>query len=81
MDMTVSRFKYSSVRLNVHVWAKSVPAKCWKTIKVRQGHKGWLKVRLVKCRVRALIENKVGEEQSSGAIIATGGDCQEDFLW
>jgi SRSO17 transposase len=49
--------------VNVHVWANAVPAKHWKTIKVRQGHKGWLKVRLVKCRVRAMMENEIGDEE------------------
>ena len=50
--------------VNVHAWANAVPAKHWKTIKVRQGHKGWLTVRLVKCRVRAMIENEVGDEET-----------------
>jgi len=50
--------------VNVHVWANAVPTKHWKTIKVRQGHKGWLKVQLVKCRVRAMIENEIGDEET-----------------
>ena len=50
--------------VNVHAWANAVPAKHWKTIKVRQGHKGWLTVRLAKCRVRAMIENEVGDEET-----------------
>ena len=50
--------------VNVRIWANAVPAKHWKTIKVRLGHKGWLKVRLVKCRVRAMIENEIGEEET-----------------
>jgi SRSO17 transposase len=49
--------------VNVSKWADAVPAKCWKTTKVRQGHKGWLKVRLVKCCVRAMIENEIGDEE------------------
>ena len=44
-------------------WAKSLPKSRWKTIKVREGHKGWLTVRLVSCRVRAMIENEVGDEE------------------
>jgi SRSO17 transposase len=50
--------------VNVHAWANAVPAKRWKTIKVRQGHKGWLTVRVVKCQVRAMIENESGDEET-----------------
>ena len=50
--------------VSVHKWMKSVPAKRWKTIKVRQGHKGWLSVRLVRCQVRANIEGEVGDEET-----------------
>jgi SRSO17 transposase len=50
--------------VNVRQWADRIPAYRWKTIKVRQGHKGWLKVRLVKCRVRAMIENEIGDEET-----------------
>jgi len=49
--------------VNVHHWAKMLPASRWKTIKVREGHKGWLSVRLVSCRVRAMIENEIGDEE------------------
>jgi SRSO17 transposase len=49
--------------LSVKHWAKSLPASRWKTIKVREGHKGWLSVRLVSCRVRAMIENELGDEE------------------
>jgi len=50
--------------VNVRDWMKSIPKKKWKTIKVRQGHKGWLTVKLVTCRVRAMIENEVGDEET-----------------
>jgi SRSO17 transposase len=49
--------------VNVCDWAKNIPSKKWKTIKVRQGHKGWLTVKLATCRVRAKIENEVGDEE------------------
>lgn len=48
----------------VHHWMKSLPANNWKLVKVRQGHKGWLSVRLVTCRVRAMIEGEVGDEET-----------------
>jgi len=38
----------------------AMPLRC----KVRQGHKGWLTVKLVKCRVRAKIENEIGDEET-----------------
>ena len=50
--------------VNVRDWMKTIPEKKWKTIKVRQGHKGWLTVKLVKCRVRAKIENEIGDEET-----------------
>lgn len=56
--------KYEREFVNVSDWAKNIPAKKWKTIKVRQGHKGWLTVKLVKCRVRAKIENEIGDEET-----------------
>ena len=49
--------------MSVHQWAKTILASRWKTIKVRQGHKGWLSVRLATCRVRAMIENDIGDEE------------------
>jgi SRSO17 transposase len=52
------------VFISVQKWMKSVPAESWKTIKVRQGHKGWLSVRLVTCRVLAMIEGEVGGEET-----------------
>jgi len=50
--------------VNVTAWMKNIPPKKWKTIKVRQGHKGWLTVKLVTCRVRAKIEGEVGDEET-----------------
>jgi len=55
--------KYERDFVNVNAWMKNIPTKKWKTIKVRQGHKGWLTVKLVMCRVRAMIENEVGDEE------------------
>ena len=52
------------VFISVQQWMKSIPAERWQTIKVRQGHKGWLSVRLVTCRVLAMIEGEVGEEET-----------------
>jgi len=49
---------------SVQQWTKSLPAERWQTIKVRLGHKGWLSVRLVTCRVLAMIEGEVGEEET-----------------
>jgi SRSO17 transposase len=49
--------------ISVRNWADMVPARYWQTVKVRQGHKGWLSVRLVTCRVRAMIEQKIGDEE------------------
>jgi SRSO17 transposase len=49
--------------VNVYKKEKNIPSKKWKTIKVRQGHKGWLTVKLATCRVRAKIENEVGDEE------------------
>jgi len=54
----------NDIFISVQKWMKSAPAECWKTIKVRQGHKGWLPVRLVTCRVLAMIEGEVGEEET-----------------
>lgn len=56
--------KHEREFVNVSQWAKNVPEKKWKTIKVRQGHKGWLTVKLVKCQVRAKIENEIGDEET-----------------
>jgi len=50
--------------VNVCVWMKNTPANKWKTTKVREGHKGWLTVKLTSCRVRAKIENEVGDEET-----------------
>lgn len=62
--------------VDVQKQADGVPARqCRKTgeaIKVRQGHKGWLSVRLVKCRVRAMIENELGDEET--LIVSRGKD-------
>ena len=50
--------------VNVCDWQKNISANKWKTIKVREGHKGWLTVKLVTCRVRAKIENEIGDEET-----------------
>ena len=50
--------------VGVTTWMKNIPTKKWKTIKVREGHKGWLRVKLVTCRVRAKIENEIGDEET-----------------
>ena len=50
--------------ISVHHWMKSLSADRWKLVKVRQGHKGWLSVRLATCRVRAMIEGEVGDEET-----------------
>lgn len=50
--------------ISVQKWMKAVPTKKWKTIKVRRGHKGWLKVKLVRCQIRANIEGHLGEEET-----------------
>ena len=50
--------------VSVHHWMKSLPADRWKLVKVRQGHKSWLSVRLATCRVRAMIEGEVGDEET-----------------
>ncbi len=50
--------------VSVEKWMKSIPADRWKLIKVRVGHKGWLSVRLVTCRVRAMIEGEIGDEET-----------------
>jgi SRSO17 transposase len=55
---------YADVFVSVQSWAKSLSAERWKLVKVRQGHKGWLSVRLVTCRVLAMIENEVGDEET-----------------
>ena len=54
---------HESELVSVRHWADAVPASRWQTVKVRQGHKGWLSVRLVTCRVRAMIENEIGDEE------------------
>jgi hypothetical protein len=53
-----------NVFVSVQQWMKAVPAERWQTIKVRLGHKGWLSVRLATCRVLAMIEGEVGEEET-----------------
>ena len=63
-DLETKEKNGSEKFVSVHKWMKSVPAKRWKTIKVRQGHKGWLSVRLVRCQVRANIEGEVGDEET-----------------
>jgi SRSO17 transposase len=50
--------------VNVHAWANAVPASRWKTIKVRLGHKGWLSLRLATCRVLAMHDGEMGEEET-----------------
>ena len=50
--------------INVRDWAKRLPKRRWTKVKVREGHKGWLSVNLVKCRVRAMIENEIGDEET-----------------
>ncbi len=51
--------------VSVEKWMKSIPPGRWKLIKVRVGHKGWLSVRLATCRIRAMIENEIGDEETS----------------
>ena len=53
-----------NVFISVQQWMKLIPSERWQTIKVRQGYKGWLSVRLVTCRVLAMIEGEVGEEET-----------------
>lgn len=53
----------TDIFVSVHKWMQSLPAERWKLVKVRQGHKGWLSVRLVTCRVLAKIEGEVGDEE------------------
>ena len=55
--------EYKRDFVNVCDWQKNIPSNKWKTIKVRQGHKDWLTVKLTTCRVRAMIENEVGDEE------------------
>ena len=62
-DLETSRRNNADVFTPVHKWMQSVPAERWKLIKVRQGHRGWLSVRLVTCRVLAKIEGEVGDEE------------------
>jgi len=50
--------------INVRDWAKRLPKRRWTKVKVREGHKGCLSVNLVKCRVRAMIENEIGDEET-----------------
>ena len=50
--------------INVRDWAKRLPKHRWTKVKVREGHKGWLSVNLVKCRVHAMIENEIGDEET-----------------
>ena len=53
----------AGVCVSVQQWMKSIPAECFQTISVRQGPKGWLSVRLATCRVHAMIEGEIGEEE------------------
>jgi SRSO17 transposase len=62
-DLDRKRRTEANMFISVQKWMQSLPAERWKTVKVRQGHKGWLSVRLVTCRVRAMIENEVGDEE------------------
>ena len=66
---------------NVRDWAKRVPKRRWTKGKVRAGHKGWLTLKLVKCRVLAMIENEVGDEET--LIVNQGreesGDIRFDY--
>jgi SRSO17 transposase len=62
-DLDRKRRTESDTFMSVQKWMRSLPAERWKTVKVRQGHTGWLSVRLVTCRVRAMIENEVGDEE------------------
>lgn len=50
--------------VSVSALAKSIPKKQFKTIRVRAGHKGWLRVKLFRCQVLAMIEGKIGEEET-----------------
>jgi SRSO17 transposase len=50
--------------INVRQWAKRQPKSRWTKVKVREGHKGWLTLKLAKCRVLAMIENEIGEEET-----------------
>lgn len=50
--------------VSVENWMKSMPNDRWKLVKVRLGHKGRLSVRLATCRVRAMIENEIGDEET-----------------
>jgi SRSO17 transposase len=50
--------------INVRDWAKRLPKSRWTKVKVREGHKGWLTLKLVKCRVLAMIENEIGDEET-----------------
>ena len=50
--------------ISVQKWMKLIPAERWQTLKVRQGHKGWLSVKLVTCQVLAMIEGEVGAEET-----------------
>jgi len=52
------------VFIPVRNWAQSLPAERWKQVKVRQGHKGWLSVRLATCCVLAKHEGEIGEEET-----------------
>jgi len=50
--------------INVREWAKHLPKRRWTKVKVRAGHKGWLTLKLVKCRVLAMIEKEIGDEET-----------------
>jgi len=62
-DLENADQKNADVFIPVQKWMKSVPAERRQTIKVRRGHRGWLSVRLVTCRVLAKIEGEIGDEE------------------
>jgi len=64
LDLEASDQNGNEEFVSVQKWMKSISAKRWKTVKVREGHKGWLSVRLATCRVRAMIENEIGDEET-----------------
>jgi SRSO17 transposase len=63
-DLENTSSSNTDIFVSVHTWMKSLPAERWKLVKVRQGHKGWLSVRLVTCRVLAMIEGEVGDVET-----------------
>jgi SRSO17 transposase len=63
-DLDCKKKTDADIFISVQKWMQSLPAERWKMIKVRQGHKGWLTLRLVTCRVLAMIEGEVGDEET-----------------